>query len=123
MLSGAYPCHSTNDFPESGIIIVKGNIKVAKAKKSIFFCQNCGHEESKWLGQCPACGEWNSFVEEKIDSGITKGISSGARSVRGSVRKAKVVPLNSVSADDDARVRTGIRELDRVLGIAGAGGR
>ena len=71
MLSGAYPCHSTNDFPESGIIIVKGNIKVAKAKKSIFFCQNCGHEESKWLGQCPACGEWNSFVEEKIDSGIT----------------------------------------------------
>ena len=89
---------------------------MAKAKKSIFFCQNCGHEESKWLGQCPACGEWNSFVEEKIDSGITKGISSGARSVRESVREAKVVPLNSVSADDDARVRTGIRELDRVLG-------
>ncbi|HJD41485.1 MAG TPA: DNA repair protein RadA [Candidatus Mediterraneibacter quadrami] len=89
---------------------------MAKAKKSVFFCQNCGHEESKWLGQCPACGEWNSFVEEKIDSGITKGISSGARSVRESVREAKVVPLNSVSADDDARVRTGIRELDRVLG-------
>ena len=116
MLSGAYPCHSTDDFPESGIIIVKGNIKVAKAKKSVFFCQNCGHEESKWLGQCPACGEWNSFVEEKIDSGITKGISSGARSVRESVREAKIIPLNSVSADDDARVRTGIRELDRVLG-------
>ena len=95
---------------------MKGNMEVAKAKKSVFFCQNCGHEESKWLGQCPACGEWNSFVEEKIDSGITKGISSGARSVRESVREAKVVPLNSVSADDDARVRTGIRELDRVLG-------
>ena len=105
-----------DDFSKPGIIIVKGNIKVAKAKKSVFFCQNCGHEESKWLGQCPACGEWNSFVEEKIDSGITKGISSGARSVRESVREAKVVPLNSVSADDDARVRTGIRELDRVLG-------
>ena len=85
---------------------------MAKAKKSVFFCQNCGHEESKWLGQCPACGEWNSFVEEKIDSGITKGISSGARSVRESVREAKVVPLNSVSADDDARVRTGIRETN-----------
>ena len=95
---------------------MKGNMEVAKAKKSVFFCQNCGHEESKWLGQCPACGEWNSFVEEKIDSGITKGISSGARSVRESVREAKVVPLNSVSADDDARVQTGIRELDRVLG-------
>lgn len=89
---------------------------MAKAKKTIFFCQNCGHEESKWLGQCPACGEWNSFVEEKIDSGVTKGISSGARSVRELVREAKVIPLNSVSADDDARCRTGIRELDRVLG-------
>lgn len=89
---------------------------MAKAKKTIFFCQNCGHEESKWLGQCPACGEWNSFVEEKIDSGVTKGISSGARSVRDSIRNAKVVPLNSVSADDDARCQTGICELDRVLG-------
>ena len=39
---------------------------MAKAKKSVFFCQNCGHEESKWLGQCPACKEWNTFVEEKI---------------------------------------------------------
>ena len=37
---------------------------MAKAKKSIYFCQNCGHEESKWLGQCPMCKEWNTFVEE-----------------------------------------------------------
>ena len=41
---------------------------MAKGKKSIFFCQNCGHEEAKWLGQCPACKEWNTFVEERIDS-------------------------------------------------------
>ena len=89
---------------------------MAKAKKSIFFCQNCGHEEAKWLGQCPACGEWNTFVEEKLDSGITKGTTAGSRSVRESVREAKVVPLTEVTADDDARCRTGIRELDRVLG-------
>ena len=89
---------------------------MAKAKKSVFFCQNCGHEEAKWLGQCPACGEWNTFVEEKIDSGITKGVSAGARSVRESVREAKVVPLNEVAADNDVRCRTGISELDRVLG-------
>lgn len=89
---------------------------MAKAKKSVFFCQNCGHEEAKWLGQCPACGEWNTFVEEKIDSGITKGISAGVRSVRESVREAKVVPLNEVAADNDVRCRTGISELDRVLG-------
>ena len=37
---------------------------MAKGKKSVFFCQNCGHEEAKWLGQCPGCGEWNTFVEE-----------------------------------------------------------
>ena len=42
---------------------------MAKAKKSIFFCQNCGHEESKWLGQCPMCKEWNTFVEEGIVPG------------------------------------------------------
>ena len=89
---------------------------MAKGKKSIFFCQNCGHEEAKWLGQCPGCGEWNTFVEEKIDSGVTKGSTQGARAVRESVRDAKVIPLNDVTADDDVRCITGIKELDRVLG-------
>ena len=42
---------------------------MAKAKKTMFFCQNCGHEESKWLGQCPMCKEWNTFVEEKVTTG------------------------------------------------------
>lgn len=89
---------------------------MAKGKKSVFFCQNCGHEESKWLGQCPACGEWNTFVEERVSSGITKGSTVTSRTVRESVREAKVIPLNDVTADDDVRIRTGIRELDRVLG-------
>lgn len=85
---------------------------MAKGKKSIFFCQNCGHEEAKWLGQCPACKEWNTFVEERIDSGITKGTTVTARAVH----EAKVVPLTEVTADDDTRSETGIKELDRVLG-------
>ena len=89
---------------------------MAKGKKTVYFCQNCGHEESKWLGQCPMCKEWNTFVEEKIDSGVTKGTTAGARAVRESVRDARIVRLNDVTADDDARVTTGIRELDRVLG-------
>ncbi len=89
---------------------------MAKGKKSVFFCQNCGHEEAKWLGQCPACGEWNTFAEEKINTGITKGTTVSARSVRESVRAAGVVALNDVTADDNARIRSGIRELDRVLG-------
>lgn len=85
---------------------------MAKGKKSIFFCQNCGNEEAKWLGQCPACKEWNTFVEERIDSGITKGTTVAARAVH----EAKVVPLTEVTADDDTRSETGIKELDRVLG-------
>lgn len=89
---------------------------MAKGKKSVFFCQNCGHEEAKWLGQCPACGEWNTFVEERIDTGMAKGTGGVSRSVRESVRRADVVPITDVTADDDVRCRTGIRELDRVLG-------
>ena len=89
---------------------------MAKGKKSIFFCQNCGHEESKWLGQCPACGEWNTFVEERVGSGVTKGTTASSRAVRDSVREAKVMPLTEVTANDDERCETGIRELDRVLG-------
>ena len=65
---------------------------MAKGKKSVFFCQNCGHEEAKWLGQCPGCGEWNTFVEEKIGSGVTKGSTQGAKAVRELVREAKVIP-------------------------------
>lgn len=89
---------------------------MAKGKKTIFFCQNCGHEESKWLGQCPACGEWNSFVEERQPGGITKGTTVSSREVREAVRTASVVPLSRINADDETRSRTGIGELDRVLG-------
>ena len=68
---------------------------MAKAKKSIYFCQNCGHEESKWLGQCPMCKEWNTFVEEK-----TGAVKSGTGTVK-TGRAAKAVTLQSVSADED----------------------
>lgn len=80
-------------------------------KKSIFFCQNCGHEESKWLGQCPVCKEWNTFVEEKAapaKAGALKAVKTG--------KEAKAVVLSSVKADEDERELTGIKELDRVLG-------
>ena len=83
---------------------------MAKAKKSIYFCQNCGHEESKWLGQCPMCKEWNTFVEEK-----TGAVKSGTGTVK-TGRAAKAVTLQSVSADEDERALTEIGELDRVLG-------
>lgn len=82
---------------------------MAKAKKTIFFCQNCGHEETKWLGQCPACKEWNTFVEEKV-------IASSASANIKTDREVKIVSLSEVSADDHTRIETGMRELDRVLG-------
>ena len=81
---------------------------MAKAKKSVFFCQNCGHEESKWLGQCPVCKEWNTFVEEKIT--VTK--ASDGRTFR----ELEVVPLSQVKSEEEERIRTKIEELDRVLG-------
>ena len=67
-------------------------------------------------GSARHAGEWNTFVEERVSSGVTKGTTASTRSVRESVRDAKVIPLNDVTADDDVRIRTEIRELDRVLG-------
>ena len=89
--------------------MLMGGNRVAKAKKSIYFCQNCGHEESKWLGQCPMCREWNTFVEEKVT--VSKGTAA-----KNTVREAEVVTLSSVSTDQEDRMQTEIEELDRVLG-------
>lgn len=81
---------------------------MAKAKKSVYFCQNCGHEESKWLGQCPMCKEWNTFAEEKVVS--IKGQKSSEE------KQVQAVTLSSVTTDEDERMKTELVELDRVLG-------
>ena len=81
---------------------------MAKGKKSIFFCQNCGHEENKWLGQCPMCKEWNTFVEESVS--VTK--SSTVKLAH----EADVVALKQIETDNEDRIHTRIKELDRVLG-------
>lgn len=81
---------------------------MAKGKKTVYFCQNCGHEETKWLGQCPACREWNTFVEEKITTAKTSAVKSQS--------EPRVVALSEVSTDEQARIATGLDELDRVLG-------
>lgn len=82
---------------------------MAKAKKSVFFCQNCGHEESKWLGQCPMCKEWNTFVEEKV----TMARSAASSRER---KELEVVPLSAVKTELEERISTNMEELDRVLG-------
>ena len=84
---------------------------MAKGKKTVFFCQNCGHEETKWLGQCPMCKEWNTFVEEKV---IASSVSANVKTDR-DIEK-KIVALSQVNTDEQKRFQTGRKELDRVLG-------
>lgn len=76
--------------------------------KQIYFCQECGYESSKWLGQCPGCRNWNTFVEEKIVVGVDK------RSTK--VEAATPTSILDVSTKEDPRIGTGMKELDRVLG-------
>ena len=82
-----------------------------KDKSTAFFCQNCGNEFSKWMGQCPACGEWNSLVEETL-----KTVSKTSQVKRGRSTPAETVKISDVNADEGERISTGMEELDRVLG-------
>ena len=79
---------------------------------SVFFCQNCGYESTKWLGQCPGCKEWNSFVEENVRKTSGKDAKSSNRiGVR-----SKPSILAEIEIKEEDKVLTGIGELDRVLG-------
>ena len=84
---------------------------MAKGKKTVYFCQNCGYESAKWAGQCPACKEWNTFVEETVSK---TGTSSAKQSA--DKRLQRPVTLSMISEKEDERVSTGMEELDRVLG-------
>lgn len=82
--------------------------------KSVFVCSSCGYESVKWNGRCPDCGEWNSLTEE-----VRQQVSSSkARAVALSspVSGVKVTRLSEISSDDSQRHKTGVGELDRVLG-------
>lgn len=114
---------------------------MAKAKATVFFCQNCGYESAKWMGQCPACREWNTFVEEpaaasssgKSASKPTAGVvqwgslgvsrkdpsSEGNEGQAGRVSRGsrgRALALKDISVSDAQRMSTGIAEMDRVLG-------
>ncbi len=85
---------------------------MAKAKTG-FFCQSCGYESAKWMGQCPACKECNTFVEEPVMRSAGISVKGGGAAGRGA---AQPVSLSQVQAEDEQRRTTGINELDRVLG-------
>lgn len=81
---------------------------MAKGKTSIFFCQSCGYESSKWMGQCPACKEWNTLVEEIVDK------KQSTKTKR--TENTKVSRISEISTNEQSRISTGFQELDRVLG-------
>ena len=81
---------------------------MAVKKKTVFFCQNCGYESSKWMGQCPGCREWNSFVEETVSAKTTK--------TQHKTKNVEPVTLKEISIQEESRMCTGIQEFDRVLG-------
>ena len=80
--------------------------------KTVFCCQQCGFESPKWNGKCPSCGAWNSLVEETIQPAATKTPSSRKKADLSNF----IQELQAVDTQEDIRYRTGIGELDRVLG-------
>lgn len=90
---------------------------MAKAKTTAFFCKECGYESSKWMGQCPACREWNSLVEEPLAKASIAGAGRlGAGSGKLTAPAAKPALLSEIDLEEQDRISTGFKELDRVLG-------
>lgn len=79
--------------------------------KTVYFCQECGYESSKWMGQCPGCKQWNTFVEEKVGNK-----TSGASGRSGIGKDVKPVTLASIEMRQEERYTSGFPELDHVLG-------
>ena len=79
--------------------------------KTLFFCKECGHETAKWLGQCPSCGQWDTFVEEPTAFKGKKSVGIGRNSI-----ESEPQLLSKVAVTEDTKIETGMLELDRVLG-------
>jgi len=79
--------------------------------KSAYFCQNCGYETPKWLGKCPSCAEWNTFVEEVIEKNIPSVVAFST-----STRNAKPQAIHTIENQEHVRISLKDKELNRVLG-------
>ena len=80
--------------------------------KTLFYCTECGNETAKWAGKCPACGAWNTIVEQPE---LPKGVGKGG-SARVGLTRRRACPVTDLTADEEIRFPTGMGELDRVLG-------
>ncbi len=81
-----------------------------KQIKTAWYCSACGAESPKWVGRCPACGEWNTMVEERVPSGASKSIGPARRG------KSVAVPVSRIEATSEERIHMPSEELNRVLG-------
>jgi DNA repair protein RadA/Sms len=84
---------------------------VKKASKTLFTCQACGYQAPKWMGKCPDCGGWGSFVEERQAVAGPLAVKRDA-----AVSPASPVPIDSIEIENEKRLSTAIQEFDRVLG-------
>ncbi len=84
---------------------------VKKASKTLFTCQACGYQAPKWMGKCPDCGGWSSFVEERQAVAGPLAVKRDA-----AVAPASPVPIDSIEIENEKRLSTAIQEFDRVLG-------
>ena len=85
--------------------------------KIMYVCENCGQESAKWIGKCPACGQWNTYKEIKVaDTRKQVVATSAAASAGRQLRENKVLRLKDISAHDDPRIDMHDGELNRVLG-------
>jgi DNA repair protein RadA/Sms len=110
---------SGNFFAISGLILANYFSKMAKAR-TVFFCQNCGAQSAKWIGRCPSCGEWNTYVEEVVqkEAAPAAGSWKPASTVPGGnlQKAAKSRPLADIQHEEEPRILTPDGELNRVLG-------
>ena len=83
--------------------------------KTSFFCQNCGYESVKWVGQCPSCGQWNTFVEELTQKDNSKN-NKDWKDYHEHARTSKTISLGEIKTGEEKRFLTSDTELNRVLG-------
>lgn len=88
-------------------------MKTRKGPRSIFACQECGNQSSKWLGRCPECGNWNTYLEEQVRAEVAGRAKPGRRVA---ISSAQPLPLTAVQFAQSNRLRLSLRELNQVLG-------
>lgn len=84
--------------------------------RTAFFCQQCGYESAKWNGKCPSCGQWNTFVEERVQKDVPGKQHDWKNNDTGNGRNQKIINLSEVVTSEEKRLLTPDNELNRVLG-------